>query len=174
MRYGGCQLMNINIAIDKIFEFCRKISPLLVAIAIFSGVLLFMPSNLLYKLHLMNIQDTYGENLGICFLFSTVLIIVIILEMIFHNIINYFKNQRLTRNLAKSFNKLDAIQKEIIISFYKSKKKSGMLKMTEGNTILLVNSGFIGRPAQLSDGEYCEYFLQPWVVDYFNSHPEFV
>lgn len=163
-----------NEVVDKVFDSFKKITPALIAIAIACGGILFLPSQILTKLHIKNFSDTYGSILGAVFLLSSALIITIILSEMFSWTRKKYKGIRLRKMLEQRLLKLSSEHIKILVDTYKKKSQSTMLRVAAGTTIYLINGGFIGHATQISDGETLEYFLQPWVKEYFDNHPDLV
>ena len=55
---------------EKTFDNFKKIPPLLIAIAIFTGLLLFLPENILKKMNLNELPILWHGIIGIFFLLS--------------------------------------------------------------------------------------------------------
>ena len=62
---------------EKVFDSFKKISPALIAVALASGLILFLPESVLEKMALNNLQDVWKIVIGLVFIVSCALIITI-------------------------------------------------------------------------------------------------
>lgn len=76
--------MNINITLgewfDKAFDSFKKLTPLLLAVCFLSGCILFLPVEILGKMALDNLSNTWKMMIGIVFLLSGTLVLLIMLS----------------------------------------------------------------------------------------------
>ena len=77
----------------------------------------------------------------------------------------------------KLINQLSVTQKRILISLLKSEEKMIELDSNSGNTIYLLNNGFIHQPQQIftpyEDEIILRYVPQPWLMDMYQNNPRF-
>lgn len=172
--------MNISIdnIFEKIFDNFKKITPFLIAIAIFTGLLLFLPENTLKTMKLNELPILWYRIIGITFLLSIALITTIVLSSMFSPIKLKWQNWQKIKKLKKEYKKLSPEQKEIILQLLKSEDKSIQLDMNSGNANHLVNKLFLYCKNQLvMPGFGAELYLtfnpQPWLLDLWNEEPEF-
>ena len=142
-----------------------------------SGLVVFLPVNILKKLGLNDLPNVIRMIIGIAFLLSSVLIITIMLSIIFAPIFKLIQNRWIERNLKRRYTKLSQNQKEIINKLCKSKTKSIKLDITSGDTRYLVGRGFILSPQQViaEDDLYSNlqvFSAQPWLIDFYEKKPE--
>ena len=163
--------------IDKVFDGFKKISPALVALAIVSGSILFLPVTLLDKLGLNNLPEAIKTITGTLFLLSCALILTILCSVVFQRVIKATKHKKLLKDLRKSFIELSIRHKKIIVKLMKSSSKAIELDSLSGDTIYLSEHNFIHRPQQvvdafvLYDNKYT-YVPQPWLIDLYEKDPE--
>lgn len=163
--------------IDKVFDGFKKISPALVALAIVSGSILFLPATLLNKLGLSSLPESIKTIIGLLFLVSCALILTILCSVVFQRVAKKVKRQKALKELRKSFMKLSTRHKKIIVKLMKSSSKSIELGSLSGDTIYLSEHNFIHRPQQvvdafvLYDNKYT-YVPQPWLIDLYEKDPE--
>ena len=169
-------MSDISGFLEKVFDGFKRITPALIAVVIGSGAVLFLPQSILTKLNLLTISDSWRSILGIAFLLSSVLVIVIVATIIFKAIRNSIKSKLEIRALKRSINKLSAQQKRIIRTLLESEDKTVLLNSISGDTVYLQQKGFIFQPRQfVSDyghhGMQLKYAPQLWLLDLYNRNP---
>ena len=163
--------------IDKVFDGFKKVTPALVAVAIISGLILFLPISMLEKMELSNLPKGVTSIVGLVFLFSCALIATIIGSSVFQMARKKIKHARMLKNLKNKFLKLSLSQKKIIVKLLKSSSRSIVLDGTSGNTIYLKENHFIFKPEQILDmfevcGNEYTYAPQPWLIDLSEKEPD--
>lgn len=73
--------VSVDSIVEKTFDNFKKITPALVAVAILSGLLLFLPESILKKMSLDNLPVLWNRIIGIVFLLSVALILTMIVFM---------------------------------------------------------------------------------------------
>lgn len=136
-----------NIA-EKTFDNFKKITPALVAVAILSGLLLFLPENLLKKMSLDELPVLWNRIIGIVFLLSVALISTMIVFSVISHITEKRRNKRIRVNLKKKIQTLSPRQKAIILQLLRSEDKTISLDKNSGDTIYLENNLFLHMPEQ--------------------------
>jgi len=163
--------------IDKVFDGFKKITPALVAVAIMSGLVLFLPNSVLNKLRLDILPDSVLFSAGLLFLLSCTLILTILGSVIFQSIVKKVKYVMQLNDLRKRYLQLSLPQKRIVIKLLKSSDKSVELDSLSGDTIYLIQHDIIFRPQQnvsfveLDENRYT-YAPHPWLLDLFQKEPE--
>ena len=166
-----------NIA-EKTFDNFKKVTPALCAIAILTGMILFLPKDILEKMSLDELPVQWCRLIGVVFLLS----IALIFTLIFFSIINKFmvklKNRILRTNLKKRYKGLTLRQKKIVLAALCSEEKTVMLDKNSGDTIYLVNNIFLHMPEQpvslgMNNEIILKYVPQAWLIDLYNEEPEF-
>ena len=163
--------------IDKVFDGFKKITPALVAVAIVTGLVLFLPVTVLKQLGLSNLPEAIKTIIGALFLLSCALIMTILCSVVFQATMKIVKNAKQLRELKKSYVGLSLQQKRIIVRMLKSPSKSIELDSISGDTIYLIEHNFIHRPQQivtastLFDNKYT-YVPQLWLIDLFEKEPK--
>ena len=170
-----------NISFDKImdsvFDGFKKITPALVAIAIMTGLIIFLPSSCLSKLGLDNLPNNVISIIGFLFLLSCTLILTISGYSFMGNFLKKIKHKRLLNSLKNKYMQLSSAQKSIIIKLLQSPSKSIQLSALSGDTIYLLNNNFLYRPQQILDTEDVYenryiYTSHPWLIDLFKKEPQ--
>lgn len=147
---GMCNIMNFSIGnlMEKVFDSFKKITPALIAIALFTGMLLFLPEYMLKRMSLADLPVMWRQIIGITFLLSIALIITLLISAIFRSFILRWKKKKQKANLKKKYVKLSPNQKDIILRMLQSDEKSVLLDSNSGDTIYLEKNLFLHRPQQ--------------------------
>lgn len=162
---------------EKTFDNFKKITPALVAIALLTGMMLFLPESVLKKMALNDLPDLWNKVIGITFLLSVALITTLIVFSIISRIADKRRSKRLRDNLKKNLNKLSPRQKSIVFQLLHSEDKTIALDKNSGDTVYLVNNLFIYMPQQAftlgwNNEMILTYVPQPWLLDLYNDEPE--
>ena len=162
---------------EKTFDNFKKITPALVAIALLTGMILFLPESILDKMGLSNLPDLWNKVIGLTFLLSVALIITLVVFSIISRIRDKRQTKRLREKLKKNLKRLSPRQKSIVVQLLHSEDKNISLDKNSGDTIYLVNSLFIYMPQQAftlgwNNEMILTYVPQPWLLDLFNDEPE--
>lgn len=162
---------------EKTFDNFKKITPALVAIALLTGMILFLPESILDKMALSNLPDLWNKVIGLTFLLSVALIITLVVFSIISRIRDKRQTKRLREKLKKNLKRLSPRQKSIVVQLLHSEDKTISLDKNSGDTIYLVNSLFIYMPQQAftlgwNNEMILTYVPQPWLLDLFNDEPE--
>ena len=174
--------MTFNLNIDKLFANLRKLVPIILAIGIVAGLILFLPSSVVQKLHLGDIPENWLAIIGIIFLLSVFLIIIIVSHCIIAIASKKAKIILKIFQMKRSFASLDPMQKSIIRKLLQSGEKYIVLEIADGNADYLIAKGFIYRPDQPAilgwkDGEgdvlCAKYLAQPWLLTAYNKSPDY-
>ena len=157
--------MSVDDIIEKIFDNFKKITPALVAVTILTGLLLFLPENILFRMSLDKLRDSWKQIIGMLFLLSLTLIFKIWRKKI----------NRL--NLKNKYRKLSITQKAIILELLRSKDKTIMLDKNSGDTIFLVNEMFLHQPEQVfslgwNNEMILTYVPELWLMKLYNEDPK--
>ena len=162
---------------EKTFDNFKKITPALVAVAILTGLLLFLPKNVLEKMNLDELPVLWNRIIGIVFLLSVALVITIIVFSAISQFSSKIRNKRIRKNLKKKYQMLSPRQRAIILQVLKSGDKTISLDKNSGDTIYLVNNLFLHMPEQAftlgwNNEMILTYVPQPWLLDLYNEEPE--
>ncbi len=162
---------------EKIFDNFKKITPALVAIALLTGMILFLSDSVLKKMALDNLPDLWNRIIGLIFLLS----VAIIVTLVVFSIISKNKNKRMAKkireNLKNKLKKLSPRQKTIVFQLLHSEDKTIALDKNSGDTIYLVNNWFLYMPEQAftlgwNNEMILTYVPHPWLLELYNDEPE--
>lgn len=122
----------------------------------------------------VNTQPGAQKVNGTLFLISTSILVMLIFISIAKAIRNSYMLFRFKRVRIKNLNRLNTEQLNTVVQLYYRPDHSANLDITHSTTALLESAKIIGRASSISvGGSYFSYFLQPWVINYINEHPEF-
>lgn len=162
--------------IDKVFAGFKKITPALVAVALVSGAILFLPEPILELLGLNGLPGNVRTTIGVTFLLSVALIITIAVSSCWKMVTRKIKHNNILKKLRSRFIALAPEQKEIVLELLKSEDKVILLDIAAGNTRYLQENNFIHCPEQIFsagyDNEvYMKFIPHPWLIDLYNKEP---
>lgn len=162
---------------EKTFDNFKKITPALTAIALLTGMILFLPDKILSAMNLDEMPSLWNQIIGIVFLLSVALIATIIVFSAIKYVSEKRKNKRIQDNLKKKLATLSPRQKAIVVALLQSEDKTILLDKNSGDTIYLVNSLFLHMPEQIfsvgcDDKMILNYVPQPWLLDLYNEEPD--
>ena len=162
---------------EKIFDNFKKITPALVAVALLTGMILFLPDSVLKKMALNDLPDLWNRIIGLVFLLSVALIVTLVVFSTISQIKDKRREKRLRESLKKNLKKLSPRQKSIVLRLLHSEDKTITLDKNSGDTIYLVSNLFIYMPQQAvtlgwNNEMILTYVPQPWLLDLYNDEPE--
>lgn len=162
---------------EKTFDNFKKITPALAAVAILSGLLIFLPESVLAKMNLDELPVLWNRIIGIVFLLSIALIATIVIFSVISDISTRRRNKRIRENLKKKLLTLSPRQKAIVLQVLRSEDKTISLDKTSGDTVYLVNNLFLHMPEQVftlgwNNEMILTYVPQPWLLELYNEEPE--
>ena len=162
---------------DKVFDNFKRITPALYSISFFTGLILFLPEDILEKMSLNNLPDGWKRLIGIVFLLSVALISTIIAIRVFSIIREKYIKKTARIKMRKKIAALSPRQRSIVLNLLHSEEKSIQLNKNSGDTVYLEGENFIYMPQQaFTFGWHNEMILtfipQPWLLELYNEKPE--
>lgn len=170
--------VNLNLSLDKLFDHLKKASPIVISGGVVTGLILFLPTNILNLLHLDSISEKILTIIGIVFLFCLFLTIIVVVQTLILPIIKRNKAKKAIRNMKAKYKNLSPEQKYIINSLLQSEDKTITLSMIDGNAKYLQDIGFIYLPNQITSFSFADdaslkYLAHPWLMNEFVSNPDY-
>lgn len=152
---------------------------ILLVLFFLSATILFSPDHFLSKLFLINIRDNYGMHIGLCFLFSSIILLIILFYKFYNKVKKQFNLKIFYKNGYKTLKSLSPSQKHIVNNLYKTYNHTANLPIYDGDVVLLNQNRIIAR---LNENVFVDYFelnnppmtymLHPWVVTTLDKHSD--
>lgn len=154
----------------KIIEFFNLPVKIMFSICICTGLILFLPDNLVNKIYIEDIRNKYGFIIGIIFLITVAIITVkfIILIYTFFSNLYYYKKFKKTSKIRLL--NLNDYQKAIVCSLYLKDNYTEKLPINDGGVLILRQNMVI---TEISTQYFVNdinnakipFMLNPWVVE---------
>lgn len=160
--------------IKQILNFLKSSPVIIISIFIASALILFLPNSFIEKLYLLNLKNEYGTYLGLAFILSGSILLVLSTVKAWKKILNKYENKKLHKARLKYLTELDSTKTEIIKEFIEDEKHTLRLPMNNGPIIELEFYGIISRageisPTEIYKGEFViQFYLQPWTIKMIN------
>lgn len=147
----------------------------LLGILLFTSFFIFLPSEALVKLSLIDLKNTYNTYFGLGFVFSTTFLLAAMLNGFWKIFLSHqLKEMASIYFYKKEAHDLTNEEKEILNIFIKGKTRSASLSMKNGAVLGLEKRMFIIRVGQLGTDAISWSFpfnIQPWAWEYLNKNP---
>lgn len=154
-----------------------KLPPsILAAISIVTGLILFLPKKIINMFYLLDFKNKYGSFIGIIFIISVTMLIVLIVMWSAQKMIYKYKKKKHIKKTIKYLANLDKNKTNLIKKFIKQVDHTLQLPVNNGTTVELRNNNIISlaggtQPVSLGNifdrdetTMYLNYFLQSWVI----------
>ena len=157
-------------------DFLKLPPRILGALTIASGLLLFFPDAVLTKLYMIDFRNKYGFALGITFVVSASILLVIFAVKITKSIIEKRDSKKIIEAQTKFLKRLKGDKVEFIREMIQEPTHTAMLPMHDGLVIEMNHYHVISPAGQthmvnMIDPEI-NYFLQPWVIERIDEDEE--
>lgn len=154
-------------------DFLKLPPNILGALTIASGVLLFLPDNIAEKIYMIEFRNKYGFSIGIIFMVSSAILIVLLLSKVFHYFHDKTTSKKLVEAQTKYLNNMNHEKVAVIKQFINEPTHTLPLPYNNGLVIELQHFQVISPAGQthLVDmlDPHINYFLQPWVIQRINN-----
>jgi hypothetical protein len=143
-------------------------------LAIFSGLLLFLPESILEYFGLISIRTEYRPIIASIFLLTVSFLLTHLLSIIWRAIKNKLLVRQHTQLTYSYLKKLTPEEKLVLRKYIEEETESQFLPIQHGITQGLVKKGILYRASQVGTlfGAGFAYNIQPFVKDYLKIHPE--
>lgn len=115
-----------------VVDFLKLPPHILAAISVVSGAILFLPISILQKLGLNDIQQFWKMLIGVSFLISSTLFIILIIIRLHSFIRNKINKKKFQKQFPKTIENLSIGEKIVLIAVYKTLDKTMYLPTTNG------------------------------------------
>ena len=157
--------MNFNL-----MDFFKLPSNIMSAILLASGMILFLPDEIIGKMYMIDFKNKYGFIIGVAFIISISILTIGFLISIYKFLYNKYSNFKFEKNSGKLLDSLDMYKKAIVYGLYKKDNNTAVLQLNDGAIVFLEHWMVIQKAtnqyvvSNMMNPEF-PYFLQPWVVE---------
>lgn len=157
-------------------DFLKLPPNILGALSIASGALLLLPDNMAEKLYMTEFRDKYGFTIGIIFVISSAILIILIVSKIYHYFYDKSAGKKLVEAQTQYLKRMSAEKVIVIRKFINEPTHTLPLPVNNGLVIELQHFEIITPAGQthlvdMSD-PHIQYFLQPWVIQRIDNDDE--
>lgn len=160
--------MNMNF--KDFLDFFKLPPHTLFALALGTGLVLFLPDSIISKLYLLNFRNNCGWVISLIFIISFTLLVTIIVVKIGKKLYDKILYRKLKKKRIKYLKELDKVKTQTIKEFLKEEDQTLTLNYNNGVTQQLLHM-YVIQMAGNTQPTYVEldnsmpiaYFLQPWV-----------
>ena len=153
---------------------------IMMALFFSTGLVLFLPEDIIEKVYLNEFKDKYGSILGIVFIVSLSILLFSLIFFIFQYFFMKFSNKKFMKNAEDKLLSLNRQERYVIREFFNTSDNTLNLPVNNGLTTKLEYYKIIGKAASTSivsgydsnDWRF-PYLLQPWVYEVIKKHPNY-
>lgn len=157
-------------------DFLKLPPNILGALAVASGVLLFLPDKIAKKLYIIAFRDKYGFTIGIIFVISTAILMILLISKIYHYFHDKSESKKLVEVQTKYLKGMNPEQIAVIREFLNEPTHTLLLPYNNGLVIELQHFCIITPAGQTHlvdiSNPQIQYFLQPWVIQRIKNNEE--
>ncbi|GAA0485608.1 hypothetical protein IRB23M11_09290 [Alkalibacterium sp. m-11] len=156
-----------------------KLPPtILAAVALGTGLILFLPVNILQRLGLDKIPEQWKTILGLVFIISLSLLVVYFIIKVVRSIVSKYYRIRFKQIFPKVMNDLRNEELAVVALLYRSPNYTSRLPYTDGVTIRLKSKNVIQLTSSnnlaYGDDLVMPFTITPIAQDYIDKHPELI
>ncbi len=161
----------------NIMDFFKLPTKIMVAIALATGMILFLPDELISKMYLDGFRNEYGFIIGAAFVVSVSILTIGIIISIYNYFHEMHTQKKVKENSGKFIASLDDYKKTIVYLLYNEDNHTHELPLNDGAVVFLENMMVIGKATNqyfVDDitNPMFPYLLQPWVIEKLQSDEE--
>ena len=156
-----------------------KLPPsILAAVAMGTGLILFLPIKILQRLGLNNIPELWRTILGLLFIISLSLLVIYFIIKVIKIIVSKYYKIRFKSLFPKVMRNLRSEELAVVALLYKSPNYTSRLPYTDGVTIRLKSKNIIqltsSKNFAYGDDLSIPFTITPIAQDYMDRHPELI
>lgn len=158
-------------------DFFKLPTKIMFALALASGIVLFLPDNIVAKMYMVDFRNKYGFAIGLLFLISFSILVVTLIIGIY----KYFSHKRSMKKFKATakerLQKLDNYQKAIVYGLYMEDNHTSELPFHDGavkwlkQNIIITETASQYAVSDLNNAVF-PYMLHPWVVEELQKDSE--
>lgn len=161
----------------NIMDFFKLPTKIMVAIALATGMILFLPDSLISKMYMDGFRNEYGFIIGAVFVVSISILTIGVIISIYNYFYEMHKQKRIKENSGKLIASLDDYKKTIVYLLYNEDNHTHELPLNDGAVVFLENMMVIGKTTSqyfVDDitNPMFPYSLQPWVIEKLQNDEE--
>ncbi len=166
--------MNLDFNLADFFKLPTKI---MFALALASGLVLFLPDSIVTKMYMVDFRNKYGFVIGLLFLISFSILVVTVFIGIYKYFNHLYFMKKFRATAKERLQKLDNYQKAIVYGLYMEDNHTGELPLHDGAVKLLKQNIIITETTNqyaVSDlnNAVFPYMLHPWVIEELQKDSE--
>lgn len=166
--------MNLDFNLADFFKLPTKI---MFALALASGLVLFLPDSIVTKMYMVDFRDKYGFVIGLLFLISFSILVVTFFVDVYKYFSHLYFMKKFKATAKERLQKLDNYQKAIVYGLYMEDNHTGELPLHDGAVKLLKQNIIITETTNqyaVSDlnNAVFPYMLQPWAIEELQKDSE--
>ena len=159
--------MKFDVNLADFFKLPTKI---MFAIALASGMILFLPDNIVSKMYMVDFRNNYGFAIGLLFLISFSILVVTLLAGCYNYFHDKYSLKKFKATAKERLQKLDDYQKAIVYGLYIEDSHTDELPLHDGAVHWLEQNLIITKTTNqyaVSDlnNAMFPFMLQPWAVE---------
>lgn len=160
----------------NIVDFLKLPPRILGALTVASGLLLFLPDEIIEKLYMASFRNNYGFTIGIVFVVSSSILAGFLVVSIAKKIKDNYDNKQLKKAQIAYLRRIDGNKVELIKYLLNKSAHTAMLPIHDG-AVLELQHFYVILPAgsthsvNMADPRI-NYFLQPWVIERIDGDSE--
>lgn len=163
-------------SVKDFIEFLKLPPNILGALSISSGTLLLLPDKIAKKIYMTEFRDKYGFTIGIIFVVSTAILVVLLASKIYHYFHDKSSSKKLVEAQTKYLKRMNREQVAVIREFINEPTHTLPLPYNNGLVIELQHLQIITPAGQTHLvnmlAPEIKYFLQPWVIQRIDNDDE--
>lgn len=161
----------------NIMDFFKLPTKIMVAIALATGMILFLPDPLISKMYMDGFRNEYGFIIGATFVVSVSILTIGIIISIYNYFYQIHTQKKIKENSGKLIASLDDYKKTIVYLLYNEDNHTHELPLNDGAVVFLENMMVIGKATNqyfVDDitNPMFPYLLQPWVIEKLQNDEE--
>lgn len=160
-----------------IVNFLKLPVKIMFAIALASGLILFLPNYIIQKMYMVQFRDKYGFTIGIVFCISLSITLVSSAALIYDFCVDEYYKKMFIKKAPDRLKKITSYQQAILYGLFMVDNHTELLPYNDGAVRILEHGGYIIRisdttiTCDLNSIEF-PYTLQPWVIDELSQNRE--
>ena len=161
----------------NLVDFFKLPTKIMFALALASGMVLFLPDNIVAKMYMVDFRNKYGFAIGLLFLISFSILAVTLIIGIYKCFSHKRSMKKFKATAKERLQKLDNYQKAIVYGLYMEDNHTSELPFHDGavkwlkQNIIITETASQYAVSDLNNAVF-PYMLHPWVVEELQKDSE--